>query len=142
MKNKAISFALLERVLAVTSILVVLDCFSSVLANAQTVSPAYNGKEIHRVSLDNARNYVSNYRIASDSSSPKGGYFGRSAFDQILEQKGCVGIRYYYAKTTNGVATLVLVGVDSAGADMVHGVISEEGFPCPPWCPSISPLNK
>lgn len=36
----------------------------------------------------------------------------------LLSQKGCVGIRHYYARKDNGDRTLVLVGVDSKGHDL------------------------
>ncbi len=125
-----------------STIIAVLFCLIASVASGQQITPKYDGKEDHKVSLDAAMKYVQNYRAKSDSTSLRGGYFGRSAFDQILSQKGCVGIRYYYATTDNGVATLVLVGVDSTGTDMSNGVICDQGIPCPPWCTSSGPLVK
>jgi hypothetical protein len=102
----------------------------------------YTGNEQHVVSLDIAARYVQNFTSKASVPNIKGGYFGRNIFEQILAQPKCVGIRYYYAKTDSGASTLVLVGVDSTGSDMVQGVLGESIVPCPPWCPNSSPLNK
>lgn len=77
-----------------------------------------------------------------DSASTRGGYCGKSAFDQILSQKGCTRIRYYYAKIEGGVSTLILVGVDSSGMDMFGGAIVDKSWPSPPVCATDSPLSK
>jgi len=102
----------------------------------------YTGNEQHVVSLDVAARYVQNFTSKTTVPNIKGGYFGRNIFEQILAQPKCVGIRYYYAKTDSGASTLVLVGVDSTGTDMVQGVLGESVIPCPPWCTNSSPLNK
>ncbi len=140
MKNPVLSTFV--PILRFAATVLLFSCLVNSLASAQQRKPTYDGKENHRIALDKAVKYVKNFRAKSDSTSLRGGYFGRRAFDQILSQKGCVGIRYYYAKTDSGVSTLVLVGVDSTGTDMTSGVVSEMGLICPPWCPSSSALNK
>lgn len=103
---------------------------------------ALTGNENHVVSLDEAVKYITNFTSKPDVPTIKGGYFGRNIFDKLLSQTGCVGIRYYYAKTDSGVATIVLVGVDGAGNDLYQGVLAEEAIPCPPICSASNPLNK
>ncbi|MFA6469706.1 MAG: hypothetical protein WCW35_12465 [Bacteroidota bacterium] len=96
----------------------------------------------HVVSLATAEKYVTNFRNNPSVPQIKGGMFDRNVFDAILGQTGCVGIRYYYAKKDDGSATLVVVGVNSAGNDMENGIIAEEINPCPPICASPGVLNK
>jgi hypothetical protein len=64
----------------------------------------------------------------------RGGTFARSAIDQILAQPGVMGIRYYFAQTTDGTATIVLVGVNNQGQAMVTGAVEEGAILCPPYC--------
>jgi hypothetical protein len=102
----------------------------------------FTGNENHMISLDVATRYVQNFSKKPTAPTIKGGYFGRNIFERILSQDGCVGIRCYYAKTDSGESTLVLVGVDSTGNDLVQGTLGESIIPCPPWCLGSSPLNK
>jgi hypothetical protein len=78
--------------------------------------------------------------------------FDRDAFDQLLLQEGCDGVRIYYGMDDGMQVHAVIVGVDAAGADMVSGgagvslvaegdVIIENGGRCPDICPGGSPLN-
>jgi hypothetical protein len=71
----------------------------------------------------------------------RGGMFPREPVEQLLAQKGCAGVRFYYARDEKGIPTLVLVGVDQDGNDMVKGSILEWNFPCPPVCGDPSGLN-
>jgi hypothetical protein len=103
----------------------------------------YTGYENHLITLDQAVKYIQNFKNSPSAPSIKGAYFGRSAFDKILAQSGCTGIRYYYAKKDDGTPTLVLVGIDGSGNDITGGgIYAEEAFPCPPYCGGPSPLNK
>ena len=102
----------------------------------------YTGNENHTITLDQAVKYIQNFKSFPATPSIKGAYFGRSAFDKILAQSGCIGIRYYYAKKDDGTPTIVLVGVDGAGNDITAGILSDDGWPCPPMCGGPNPLNK
>jgi hypothetical protein len=123
-----------------TCVLIGLMCISTTRVAAQ--QRLYTGNENHAVSLDQAVKCVQNFAAKPEAPTIKGGYFGRNIFDKLLSQGGCVGIRYYYAKTDSGVATIVLVGVDSTGNDLYQGIIAEQSIPCPPWCSASNPLNK
>jgi hypothetical protein len=100
------------------------------------------GNENHQVDLVTAVRFIKNHKLNLKAPSIKGGFFGRNAFDKILAQPGVVGIRYYYAQTDDGQPTLVLVGVDGKGQDVVTGLIMERALPCPPWCDAPSELTK
>jgi hypothetical protein len=87
-----------------------------------------------------------------------GAMFHRVAFDNLLGQAGCEGIRIYMGMepaAMNGnpsLWTLVLVGTDAMGNDMVAsapGGATQAGggteqfpFPCPPTCGAPSILNS
>ena len=48
------------------------------------------------------------------------GYFiGRNIIEQVLAQPGCVGIKFYNACNETGAKTLVYVGVNASGNDML-----------------------
>lgn len=96
----------------------------------------------HEVPLDSARKYIKNLEKDAVRMKINGGMFNRDVLDKILSQKGCIGIRYYYAKMDDGNPTLVVVGVDSTGKDMTTGVIAEKVAPCPPYCDDTTILNK
>lgn len=48
---------------------------------------------------------------------------GRNIIDQILAQPGCVGIRFYNALNENGHKTLVYVGLDASGKDILKKTV-------------------
>ncbi|MBN8851146.1 MAG: hypothetical protein BGO55_28395 [Sphingobacteriales bacterium 50-39] len=52
---------------------------------------------------------------------------GRNIIEQILAQPGCVGMRFYDAINEKGQNTLVYVGVDASGNDMLKQVVVEKG---------------
>ncbi|MGA7160860.1 MAG: hypothetical protein WBZ48_07650 [Bacteroidota bacterium] len=127
-------FALGVFIVAIVSLAIVLVPAS---VNAQ-----YTGTGNHVVTADQAVKFIQNFKQKPVAPTTKGGYFDRNIFDKILAQPGVVGIRYYYAAKDDGTPTVVLVGVDSTGSDMVQGVIGEWGSPCPPICGSQNQLSK
>jgi hypothetical protein len=99
------------------------------------------GKEKHAISLKQAAKLTANHRKGQKEIVVKSLFFGGEALQKLLKQKGCIGLRAYYAKKDSGSPTLVLVGVAADGNDLAKGVILEWGNPCPPYCPKESPLN-
>ncbi len=89
----------------------------------------------HRIARREAAALVRRYREQAPADALFASMFGRSIFDAILAQEGCVGIRCHYAREEDGSPTLVLVGVNAREADMWSGVLAENHWPCPPWCP-------
>jgi hypothetical protein len=58
----------------------------------------------------------------------KGVIIGSNIIEHILAQPGCVGIHFYDAINEFGQKTLVYVGVDAAGKDMLeHVVVDQNG---------------
>jgi hypothetical protein len=103
---------------------------------------SFTGNENHDINLLDAAKLTSNYRHSVATGSILGGYFGRTAIERILDQEGCVGIRYYYALSADGAKTLVLVGVNADENDLVHGELAEISWPCPPYCSDANALNS
>ncbi len=106
------------------------------------VTAQYSGMGNHAITLEQATKYIQNFKQSPSAPSIKGGYFERNIFDKILAQGGVVGIRYYYGAKDDGSPTLIVVGVDSTGSDMIHGILGEEILPCPPVCEPTNQLNK
>ncbi len=104
----------------------------------QAVQKSYAGAEKHEVTADEAKAYIERYqkKMMPQGKEPegwKGGTFDRAIIDKILDQPGCVQLRFYYGLDEAGKQTLVVVGVDSAGKDII-GVYGEKIFNCPPIC--------
>jgi len=105
--------------------------------STERVWPTYD----HEVGMTEARDLISRYKKAHPGNISASA-FTRVAFDRILAQDGCCGIRAYYAQKPDGQLTLVLVGVDSYGNDMDEGELAEQAYPCPPFCPMDSALDS
>ncbi len=126
---------------AVVSSLATLLVTLNVTSASARQQAQFTGNENHVITLDQAVKLVQNYQTSPRVPSIKGGYFGRSIFDKILSQNGCVGVRFYYAQKDDGTSTMVLVGVDTMANDLTGGILGDAIWPCPPYC-SISVLNK
>lgn len=127
----------LQKLFAIGLVIAIAMITFSAIASAQ-IPPKRN----HEVSLDSAKKFIKNLEKDAMQLKTKGGMFFRDVFDKILAQKGCVGIRYYYAKMDDGTPAIVLVGVDSTGKDMLNATIAEAGAPCPPYCDTQTSLIK
>lgn len=101
----------------------------------------FTGNENHSITLAEALNFVENYRKDKPAQTIKGGYFGRDLYENLLSQEGCVGIRCYFAENIDGSPTIVMVGVNAKGDDIVNGIIGEDIIPCPPFCGHDSVLS-
>ena len=96
----------------------------------------------HKISLADAAKKTKKYKEKKEHK--KGfppGAFHRLAFERILAQPGCVGIRAYPAEQEDGLDTIVIVGVDEHGNDMVAGELAQDVFTCPEYCSDDNPLN-
>lgn len=75
--------------------------------------------------------------------------FDRAAFDTLLAQDGCESVRAYFGMDADLKVSLVFVGVNASGEDLVvsfesdidPNIIVEDGQRCPTVCPESSPLN-
>jgi len=74
-------------------------------------------------------------------------FFGKEILTNILNQPGCMGIRFHHAIDEKGQKTLVLVGADEKGANIwssgkaakgklkaVRQLGGDGAYPCPPFC--------
>ncbi len=108
------------------------------------------------ISLDEAKKWTKNFRDKHhDPNEIKAHMFGKSIIHKVLSQHDCVGMRIYYAIDDSGQKHLLLVGVDKEGNDqipteimygsspntpMLNNSIADKSSPCPPNCPTNSPL--
>lgn len=80
--------------------------------------------------------------------------FDRAAFDRLLAQPDCAGIRIYYGMDETLKVHAVIVGYNAQDQDILPSVttsarstedefggVVEEGNRCPDICPPASPLN-
>jgi len=88
----------------------------------------------HGISLEHAKQLVQHHHRTAPAGNERCGYFDRAAFDEILAQPGCAGIRFYHGRDVSGAPTLVFIGVTADKVDMLDGPIVENHQPCPPNC--------
>lgn len=78
------------------------------------------------IGLSEGIQLVQNFRDANPDATP-GYYIGRNILDQVLNQPGCVGIRFRKCLTNNE-EHLVYTGVDTEGKDILHySVVNNTG---------------
>ena len=70
------------------------------------------------ISHETAADFIKSFNGAFPG---EGGVFGlgRNIIEKILAQPGCVGMRFHHALNENGQKTLVYVGMDANGNDLV-----------------------
>jgi hypothetical protein len=102
----------------------------------------YSGHEDHNITLHEGIELTKAYRVNSRGDIPLANYFGKDALSSVLAQPGCVGLRMYYARHSDGSPSLVIVGVDKEGNDMTKGLICQKSGLCPPLCPANSELKQ
>jgi hypothetical protein len=103
---------------------------------------AFNGNEGTVVTLTDASRWTANFRKANPSDEIIAQFFGKNQLLKILNQKGCVGIRFYYGIGDDGIKNIVAVGATSDQNDMVNGVILDYAFRCKPYCSNVNSLNS
>ena len=67
-------------------------------------------KKDQTITLDKASTLTANYRTSNPPSAIKAAGFWNESVQQILDQPGCVALRMYFGKNTDGSIALVLVG--------------------------------
>jgi hypothetical protein len=102
----------------------------------------FTGNENHWISLEEAAKLTRNYREAAGSGAILGGFFGKNAILDILNQSGCVGLRIYYGQSDDDKSRFVLTGVNSDEDDLYEGHLAEISIDCPPHCPKANPLTS
>jgi hypothetical protein len=70
---------------------------------------------------------VKDFQVANPTDI-KSYYIGKNIISQILAQPGCVGIKFYNAYNEAGEKTLVSVGVDEFGKNIVeYTIVNQDG---------------
>ena len=71
------------------------------------------------IGLELGARFISSYRNANPADAIS--YFvGRNILEQVMAQPGCVGIKFYNAYNEAGEKTLVYIGVNAQGANMLN----------------------
>jgi hypothetical protein len=109
---------------------------------AETRDVKFPGAEKHEITLKEAIEHVTRHRKNPVAYKVHGAAFERAAFDKILAQPDCKHVRIYFGQNEDGSPSLVFLGVNSKGEDMVNGVLMEKGAFCPPFCDAVSILQK
>ena len=71
--------------------------------------------------------------------------FNREAFDNLLAQDGCEGIRLYYGMDADKKVHIIAVAVNKENVDIIPAgaeMLIENGIRCPLVCPPASVLNS
>lgn len=105
---------------------------------------AFTGNEDHRIDIDTARVMTRRFRdtAVEDIVKTKGGFFGKTRLQAILDQNNCVGLRYYFALESDLKLKVVLVGTDADENDITTGLLAEYSVMCPQICGVDNPLNS
>ena len=95
---------------------------------------SFNGNEGTMIDLADGGDWTKNYRLSANYDGVKSIFYGKTKLQDILGQKGCVGIRIYKAIDAEGVPVMVLIGTDANENDLLEGYVLERGILCPPNC--------
>lgn len=114
----------------------------------------------HAISVADAQTLITHFAscktdiITGDYSEseplPNAESFNKEALLRVLEQEGCIGIRFYLGFTTSDKVVLVGTGIDEDGNDLNLGLedtstgqeLLQGGQPCPTLCPDESKINS
>lgn len=101
---------------------------------------AFDGTEGGAITLAEGAALTKEHRLRNPTAL-KARFFGRDILNQILDQEGCMGIRFYYGQDEDGNRQLVIVGADSDENDMTD-LVADLSHPCPDTCSSPNALNS
>jgi hypothetical protein len=93
------------------------------------------------ITLAEGAKMTANYRATISAGDTLAHAVGKNRITSVLNQSGCVGIRFYYAINGTGAKQLVAVGVDANGDDITQGLVLDELNNYPPYCPKSNVLN-
>ncbi|GAA4373661.1 hypothetical protein [Hymenobacter koreensis] len=101
---------------------------------------SFTGTEGSIIPLEEGVEMTARYRNAGLNTS-KGVFFGNALLQELTAPgTGATGIRFYFALDDNDNMTLVLVGVDAEGKDLISRV-GNKGELSPPCSDLSSPLQ-
>ncbi|HNQ13521.1 MAG TPA: hypothetical protein PKM16_09975, partial [Bacteroidia bacterium] len=80
----------------------------------------FTGNEDNQISFEKGGKLTKKYRDQMSGKDIKGGYISKESLLALLNQDGCVGMRYYYGLNKEDVQELVLVGVLANMNDIIN----------------------
>lgn len=100
------------------------------------MADVFTGNEGERISSEEAKRMRDDYEETMPEGEVLGLFYGRNLLNSILQQEGCMGIRFYLGRNDEGKLELVLVGADREGKDMddEEQILGNRSYPCPPIC--------
>ena len=103
---------------------------------------AFNGSEGAAIDSATAAKWTKTYRDANPAAI-QSRFFGKEILQAILNQPGCVGIRFYYGNDGT-VPQLLAVGANSAENDQLGEsfVVADESVKGPPCSGQANMLNS
>lgn len=101
---------------------------------------AFDGTEGGAITLSNGAAMTKEHRLRNPTAL-KARFFGKEILNQILEQEGCMGIRFYFGQDEDGVRELVICGADQYEDDMLD-LVADVSAPCPSNCSTPNALNS
>ena len=104
----------------------------------------FTGSEENQIDIEEAAVLTQRYRAQMKDGDRKGGYISKDSLLSVLEQDGCVGIRYYYGRDEEELQELVIVGVTSNMNDIIadEAIYLDHCIPCPDFCGDDNVLNS
>jgi hypothetical protein len=100
-------------------------------------------KRDHKITRAEAEEMTKKHRQGSPGGgSEKAHMFPRDVFEALLKDPKVRGIRLYHGRNNNNETSMIAVGVDENGDDLLDGDIFDRGFPCPPVCGGGNSLNS
>ena len=103
---------------------------------------AFNGTEGEEITVSEGAALTAAYRKSPLNGGTDSQFFGRDILEQILNQKGCAGIRIYYGQDPKGTdQKLVIVGADGEQNDLLD-FVADMSVPCPKRCGKANSLNS
>ena len=116
------------------------------MSHSISLADAISMTSLHRQEKENILD--TNYK--NNNTLPLCETFDRDAFDTVLAQSGCTGLRIYYGMNSSNQVHAIIVGVNDDNEDMIPSnssdsptsQIIEAGIRCPVDCPPPSDLNN
>ncbi|MEJ0031145.1 MAG: hypothetical protein WDO15_12555 [Bacteroidota bacterium] len=102
---------------------------------------AFNGNEGEMIDPKLGQQMIDNYQKNIGPKDNKALFFGVNRLQQLLNQGQAVGLRFYFAKDSAGLDTLVVVAADANEKNIgpidgskSAGLVGDSAWPCPPYC--------
>lgn len=99
-----------------------------------------------QIPLEDAINLTTSFQATKATGFPICETFDLDNISTLLSIAGCVSLRIYLGQQADGTVVTILVAADINGNDILpsaertDAVILEDGYRCPQFCPTASPL--